>query len=95
MEPRLSPACQNCHAAVIADVSNTGSVCTFEPHPLSGLLIGPQITQKYWKHAKVLTGDNLEEIGAYRDLDRKWMSLDQNISNTGGRIVAHCSTRKL
>jgi hypothetical protein len=73
---------------MIADVSNTRSVYTFEPHPLSELLIGPQITRKYWKYPKVLIGDNLEEIGAYRNLDRKWMSLDQNDSNTGGRIVA-------
>jgi hypothetical protein len=41
VELRLSPACQNCRAAMIADVSNTRSVCTFEPHRLSGLLIGP------------------------------------------------------
>jgi hypothetical protein len=69
------------------DVSNTGSVLAFEPRPISEVFMGQQIAKKCTKDTQIPTEDGCKEIGAYRDVDRKWMSLDHIVSNTPGRIV--------
>jgi hypothetical protein len=49
--------------------------------------MGQQIAKKCERDTELLTEDDCGEIGAYRNVDREWMSLYQIVSNTPGTIV--------